>query len=166
VEQLSPESAKIEKLFYNRGLKLLSRREHSRSELKRKLLGKPDLPENSSNLVDSVLDRLTENGYLSETRFSELFIRQRFQKGSGQRDILARLQKRGIDSRLARKALAEFVEEDEVDWYQHAADVLSAKFSPVSDFETNRDRMIRFLQQRGFNDDEVLHALDCVTASQ
>ena len=66
MEQLSPESAKIEKLFYDRGLKLLSRREHSRSELKRKLLGKPDLPENSSTLVEAVLDRLTENGYLSE----------------------------------------------------------------------------------------------------
>lgn len=166
MEQPSAETAKLEKLFYDRGLKLLARREHSRSELTRKLLGKPDLPENSSNLVEAALDRLTENGYLSDDRFADLFVRQRYQKGSGYRDILARLRKRGIDSRLANSALAEFVAEEDIDWYQHAADVLAAKFRLSSDLEENRDRMIRFLQQRGFADDEVLHALDRATVSQ
>ena len=114
--------------IYIRAVKLLARREHSYFELASKLY-KAGF---ENDLVDVVLERLIDKGFLSDARFAELYVEQRFNKGYGERDIIANLARRGIDRQLASRALAEFVTGKNIDWYQHAFAVLSQRFKPSS----------------------------------
>lgn len=155
-----------------RAIKLLARREHSRAELKRKLsVGNPVDDGFSDELLASVLDQLADDGYQSDERFTELLIRQQVAKGYGELDIAARLYKKGIGKSLAATSLKDFVAENNVDWYAQATDVLIQR-SMKSGRQSNchkaaslnadqrlRQRLIRFLQQRGFTHDQVLYAL-------
>jgi regulatory protein len=71
---------------------LLARREHGRVELTRKLRqrGAP------SELIEQALDRLTEEGLLSESRYLESFIRYRAHAGFGPLRIREDLSQRGL----------------------------------------------------------------------
>jgi len=111
-------------------------------------------------LIEQVLDRLEQSDYLSDERFADLFAEQRYRKGYGERDISAGLRARGIDRRLSEQALQRLCDECAVDWYSHAAEVLKGRFSGRAASEQLRPRMIRFLQQRGFSSDQILHALE------
>lgn len=113
-----------EKEAYARAIKLMARREHSRQELLLKL-GKAGFDEIS---IDNTLQKLVLKGFQSDQRFAELFVQQRFNKGYGERDILAKLGQRGIDRQLAGNALAEFVSSANIDWYVRAAEVLTSRF--------------------------------------
>ena len=169
-----------EKEIYARAIKLLARREHTRHELQVKL-GKAGFEE---ALTVVVLDKLVEKGFQSDSRFAELYVEQRFNKGYGERDILAKLSQRGIDRKLADSALEEFVTTQNVDWYKHAEHVLLARFdlsactadlanedlSPEARREQARDQTaalqrIRkkwgsYLLRRGFSNDQVICAID------
>ncbi len=74
----------------------LSRREHTRQELLHKLLDK-DYPQDE---VEQALDRLEDQGLLSESRFAEAFVRQRQLRGSGPLKIRAELRQKGLNENL------------------------------------------------------------------
>jgi len=114
----------------------------------------------TSALIEQVLDRLEQSDYLSDERFAELFAEQRYRKGYGERDISAGLRARGIDRRLSEQSLQRLCDECDVDWYSHATEVLRGRFRGRAENEQLRPRMIRFLQQRGFSSDQVLHAVE------
>ena len=122
----------------------------------------------TSSLIEQVLDRLEEADYLSDARFAELYAEQRYRKGYGERDISAQLRAKGIDRRLCEQTMQHLAVETGVDWYSHAADVLMGRFASRASSKTETDteaeqlrsKMIRFLQQRGFSNDQVLHALE------
>lgn len=113
-----------EKEAYGRAIKLLARREHSQRELFQKLC-KAGFDEIS---IDNTLQKLVLKGFQSDQRFAELFVEQRFNKGYGERDILAKLGQRGIERHLAGSALAEFVSSANIDWYARAVEVLTLRF--------------------------------------
>ncbi|MGH7763086.1 MAG: regulatory protein RecX [Candidatus Dormibacteraceae bacterium] len=85
------------------GLRLLGRRAHSRSELRRKL-GRRGYVEAE---VDAAVARLDELGYLDDRTFAEGHVRRR-QSGLGPRALSAELSARGVDRRVAASALAGF----------------------------------------------------------
>ena len=58
---------------------LLARREHGRVELTRKLRQRGAPPE----MIEAALDRLTEEGLLSESRYLESFVSYRARSGYG-----------------------------------------------------------------------------------
>ena len=66
-------------LIYNKSLDLLSRREHSRKELKEKLL----LRFQSDDVIQTVLDKLETNNLINELRFAEAYPRSRKRKRLG-----------------------------------------------------------------------------------
>lgn len=136
-----------EKEAYARAIKLLARREHSRQELRLKLT-KAGFDEIA---IDNTLQKLFDKGFQSDQRFAELFVEQRFNKGYGERDILARLGQRGIERELAGSALAEFVSKANIDWYAHAASVLAVRFdlSAMSAINGNAN------DDRDYNDDSA-----------
>jgi regulatory protein len=70
-------------LIYNKSLDLLSRREHSRKEIKDKLL----LRFQSDDLIQTVLDKLETNNLINELRFAEAYTRSRKRKGFGPKKI-------------------------------------------------------------------------------
>ncbi len=69
----------------------------------------------------------------------------------------AELERRGIDDDTARQAFAELA--SEVDWFQLAGDVLSRRFPGPGETPRERARRERFLAGRGFDFEQLRHAL-------
>ena len=61
---------------YDRAMKLLAQREHTKKELRQKLAAK-GIPMEE---VDAAIERLEEEGSLSEKRFAESYIRSRLRR--------------------------------------------------------------------------------------
>lgn len=80
--------------IYQYALLLLSRREHSRAELKQKIMRRFGKMECS--LIDSTLERLAADNYQSDLRFAESFIHSRLQRGYGLSRIKLELRQKGI----------------------------------------------------------------------
>lgn len=127
---------------------LLARREHGRVELERKLRQRGAPPE----LISSALDRLTEDGLLSEARYLESFISYRARSGYGPARIREDLAQRG----LLRADIDQALRECGFDWSTLLRDVWERKFSgelPIDQKE--RARQTRFLLYRGYPMDLV-----------
>ena len=140
-------------------LDLLARREHSRLELRRKLLARS----HAQAIADEVLDRLQRERLLDEARFAEQFVRSRTGRGQGPAKIRAQLLQRGIGESLIDQALAEA----ECDWVTLAADARHKRFGTVSPGAfRERARQARFLQSRGFEYGQIQAALDRTALDQ
>lgn len=124
--------------MYANALRLLVRREHSRSELGHKL----DKRGYHGGDIEAALDRLADEGYLSDARFAELYAEQRVAKGFGPLRVKADLVSRGVDSGQAQHA----VDALDADWSGAALNVLLAKCAPSDGYAKLR----RTLEQRGF----------------
>lgn len=85
-------------------LRYLGIREHNKSELRTKLLGKGY----DANLVDSVLDDLSNDNSLSERRYVECFVRSSNRRHpEGRSLVLARLVSKGADRQVCNEVLDE-----------------------------------------------------------
>jgi regulatory protein len=133
-------------------LDLLARREHSRSELTRKLAarGFPD------DVVTRALDELERTGVLANARFTASFVRSRVAKGQGPQRIRAELAQRGIVAAAADEGLAA-----DVDWLATIRAVRAKRFGPELPRDyAERARQARFLQYRGFDSAQIRVALE------
>lgn len=125
---------------------VLSRRDHSRWELERKLAAA--FPE-QTDLIPDVLNRLQEQSYLCDLRFAQSYIRYRSGLGFGPIRVAQELQAKGVAQSVTESAMLE-VEEDDLDWSKIARRVWLKKFNrPPSDIK-EKSRQIRFLMYRGF----------------
>lgn len=100
-DSLEKAKAQDEDKAYAIAMGLLARREHSGHELQTKLLRRGF----SADTVILVIERLTENNYLSDSRFAEAYVRSRAGKGFGPLKIRAELAQRRVDSALVDQAL-------------------------------------------------------------
>ncbi|WP_019158797.1 regulatory protein RecX [Brevibacterium senegalense] len=88
----------------NRAYAILAQRDHSRAELRTKLIAR-DHPE---PVVDDLLDRLADARLLDDQRFAESFVRsQRQGRGSSQGAIRRSLRQKGVADEDAADALAD-----------------------------------------------------------
>lgn len=137
-------------------MRLLSRREHSKLEIKQKLAQRKCPPDE----IVQAIKYCVENDWLNETRFIRSLLRTSVAKGHGWQRICFDAKKKGIDlSEL------ESIEQSEPhDWYELAKEVLCKKFGdldghlPVVEYK-ERAKWFRFLQQRGFSFDEINYAI-------
>ena len=123
---------------------LLARREHGRVELTRKLRQRGALPE----MIDTALDRLTEEGLLSESRYLESFVSYRSRSGYGPLRIREELTQRGLQRTDIELALRE----SGINWQEQLEDTWRRKFSghlPIDARE--RAKQGRFLSYRGYS---------------
>lgn len=127
-----------------RALGLLTRREHSRRELSRKLASRGvDAAD-----VRSVVDRLAEEGWQSDTRFAEALVRSRASGGYGPLRIKAELSTHGLDREAVAAAMATF----DGDWTETACDLVRRRFGPGRRIDLAQARKIAdFLIRRGFD---------------
>ncbi|CAA0123551.1 Regulatory protein RecX [Halioglobus japonicus] len=124
-------------------MNLLARREHSIWELRRKLKRRFT----DESLLDEQLSRLTEQNLQSDLRFAESYVRQRINRGYGPVRLCEELRERGI----TKSDIALTMEELEIDWYSHAAQVLKNKFGEQAPADIKEEaRRARFMQHRGF----------------
>ena len=122
---------------------LLARREHGRVELTRKLRQRGACPD----MIDAALDRLTEEGLLSESRYLESFINYRSRSGYGPLRIREELGQRG----LARGDIEEALRECGFNWQELLEDTWRRKFAGQLPADAKeRARQGRFLSYRGY----------------
>lgn len=132
---------------------LLARREHARAELEHKLAGKGF----EASLIAPVLDQLSDEHLLDESRFAESFVASRARRGQGTVRIAGELRQRGVDDALIDAAMAGV----EVDWAEVAKEVRAGKFGAQLPADYREwARQARFLQYRGFTMDQIHAALD------
>lgn len=139
------------KELWSRAVGLLARREYSAKELADKLTALAD-PEQ----VADVLQQLTDQGYQSDQRFTDSFIRMRIGQGHGENRIRFDLQRKGIAAEL----IAQCLEEQEADWFELALEQYRRKYRDTtagSDYKERAKRM-RFMSQRGFSMDQISYA--------
>ncbi|MDL4864695.1 regulatory protein RecX [Halomonas elongata] len=134
-------------------IRLLARREYARGELRDRLAAKGHAAED----VEACLLELEEQGLQSDARFAESFLRSRVARGQGPLKLRAELGRRGIDDDIARQAFAELA--SEVDWFELAAEVLARRFTGPGETPRERARRERFLAGRGFDFEQLRHAL-------
>ena len=136
----------------NSAMRLLARREHSRAELRGKLVGRGF--ENDS--VEELLQGLEDQDLLSDERFAMSLIASRAETGYGPKRIDLELRNRGVSEELAREALAKA----EVDWGQQVTNQAVKKFGsdPAQTFP-EWARRARYLERRGFGQDAIRLAI-------
>ncbi len=132
-------------------LRLLSRREHSARELKRKLA---DRGVESAD-ADAAIEKLAGHGLQSDDRYAEQLIRTRIAQGYGPIRIQAELKMAG----LAAEAISQALDAAECDWRELAAQVHAKKFRTGARGMAERNRQYRFLMARGFDGDQIRRVL-------
>ena len=134
-----------------RALRLLARREHSRTELRNKLRERGI----AASVLEEVLDSLANERLQSDERAAEVYARQRAAKGFGELSIRAGLHDRGIDGGLVDECLRSLG----MDWVTHARETALKKFAAIEMSDrAQRAKQQRFLATRGFSGD-VIHAV-------
>ena len=130
----------------------LARREHGRGELLDKLTRFGF----DAAVAEEAVGQLIDDGLQSDARFAEAFVRSRINQGKGPVRIRADLRERG----LAGPAIDLALEEADEDWYALARDVRLKKFGPdVPLAFRDKAKQMRFLQSRGFEQDQVQAAV-------
>ncbi len=139
-----------------RALRLLAMREHSRSELMRKL-GRPDAGGQTPAAadIDAVLDTLAAEGWLSDARFAASLARRRGGKYGNLR-IVRELRGHGLDAEVVARALAGELESSEL---ARALQALRRRHRDRAADASALARQQRFLLARGFGSDTVRLAL-------
>lgn len=132
-------------------LGLLALREHSRQELKQKLLPRAE----SLEMLDVVLDGISDYGYQSDQRFTSVYLNSRMQRYGPVR-LQQELKNKGIDAALRQEAMTEL----NVDWKARARDSLQKKYPQLDKQDLKQKaQAYRFLASRGFSAEQIAYAL-------
>ncbi len=130
----------------SRAIAALSRRDHSRQELFRKLSAIAESPDQ----LNAVLDTLEQEGLLSDQRYAESVARVRGARFGSAR-VRSELEQKGVAPHLIQ-ATTEALRDSEAD---RLREIWNKKFgTPPADF-TEAARQSRFLLQRGFSIDLI-----------
>lgn len=127
----------------DRAIQLLARREHSRKELRDKLVTrKLDKTE-----IENVLSELADQNLLSDERFTEVYVRHRTSLGFGPRRIRAELQQKGISASL----IDQYLSQQNSFWWEALSTLWHRKYHDQGTVDANEyAKRARFLIQRGF----------------
>ena len=143
------ESASEIKIIRKKALDYLSRREHSRYELYKKI----STHNFDKDLINQELDLLIRDGLLSDERFVEAFIHSRKKNGKGPLKISSELQERGADESLINRYIEEI---ENSEWLDSAKQVVEKKLGNNLQLDyDNLLKMMKFLNNRGFTIDQV-----------
>ncbi len=134
-------------IIYNKSLDLLSRREHSRKEIKEKLL----LRYENTEQINVVLKKLVSNNLINDSRFAEAYVLNRKRKGFGPKKIIFELISKGV-----KESIANEVVEIEGGWIEAARSAFKKKYKDDQNIETKEQlKQKTFLQNRGFGFKEI-----------
>lgn len=143
-----PRRSRPEQTPVQRALGLLTRREHSRRELERKLASRGV----DAGEAKAAVERLASEGWQDDRRFAELLVRSRAGSGYGPLRIRAELATHGLD----RDAIAAAMDTFDGDWTETACDLVRRRFGPggLTDL-AGRRKAADFLIRRGFDGGSV-----------
>ena len=119
----------------------LSRREHSKKEIYKKMLDKV----NSLEILEEEIKKLEKDGILDDERFAEQYLYSLVKRGLGPLRINKYLQEKGVDSHLINTLLKD------LDWQDLAKEVLLKKSKyQIPPKEEDVVKLKKFLNYRGF----------------
>ncbi len=143
-EQLVPKPKRQGPSLKARAVAMLSRREHSRVELARKLAAHVD-PDDPAQL-ERVLDELQRDNWLSNERFAQNLVHRRAPR-KGAALVLQELRQHG----LSDEQLGDIRQQLQSTEVQRAAEVWQKKFGRVPADAKDYARQFRFMASRGFS---------------
>ncbi len=129
-----------------RALRLLAAREHSRSELERKLAAHEEAP----GQLAQVLDELQAKDFISEARLVESVMHRRAPRFGA-----ARIRQELLGKGLSQGAMAEALERLRASEQERAQQLWQRKFGAPAMDAAARARQMRFLLARGFSADAI-----------
>ena len=129
-----------------RALRLLSGREHSRTELERKLARFEEEP----GALKRSLDELQAKGFISEQRVIESVLYRRAAK-LGTTRLKHELQGKGLDPQAVAQAMVQL----KLSEHERALAVWQKKFGSTPATPLEAARQIRFLAARGFGAEAI-----------
>jgi regulatory protein len=141
---------------YRYAARLLAGREYCAAQLRAKLV----LRQFDSDCISTVLAELKHDGYLSEARFAESFLRSRLNRGEVPWLAALKARQKGVDESALQAALEEA--EAGFDMMQACRDVLGRRDPQGLRHHEKRvwQRHARFLQNKGFDTATILHVMN------
>ncbi len=140
----------LNKLFHikQRAFRLLGRRMHSSSELRRKLWNK----DYKQKLIDEVIEDLKKNNYLDDTAFIREFVAEKTKSKSwSTKKVKTELLKRGMDNKLIDEMFKGKERNSDI---ENATRLATKKYDQLlkKNFETKelRNKLSAFLFSKGF----------------
>lgn len=130
-------------------LNMLSRRDHSELEVRRRLAAKGF----THDIGDEVIARLREAGYLNDRRFARAYAESAIRNGRGYGFRLRLdLSRRGIDEEIIADAMEEVgAEYDEIATLTGLMARKFAGFDPRQADDRLKRRVVGYFQRRGFS---------------
>ena len=147
---------------YNYALNLLAARPYASSALHRKLIQK----KYSAADADDVIRRLIDNGLLNDERFAEQYARSKMlSTGASKRRLTQDLYRKGIKGDVATNAIANVIDQDEIDPAAVIERVARKKLAQLGNLEpvVLRRRLFAFLARRGYDVDEIKRVVSLLT---
>lgn len=136
---------------YNCAVSLLSRRDHSKKELMRKLTEK-----GYAEGAAQAIERLCESGYVDDERFCRLYASELVRlKGYGKRRVEQELYLKGIDREIISNVLDEFAFDTD-----KLSDIIERKYLSKMTDEKNRQEAFNALFRLGYTYSEIRDALE------
>lgn len=163
--------------LYQRALEYALLRPHSQKELrdylKKKTLSRTIRVKNKktgeyqtklkegfdASLVEPVLARLIERGYVDDERFARLWIENRsVRKGVSRKKLRLELQAKGVAQDIIENCLSEGIRNEQ----EELAKVIARKAKKYPD----EQKLIQYLLRQGFNYSDILDALSAASSSE
>ncbi|MEA9392738.1 regulatory protein RecX [Acerihabitans sp. TG2] len=151
----------------DRALHILTLRDHSEAELRRKLAAPPvsrrlfkqrqdngvqDTPAITDAEIATVIEYCQQNDWLDDARFALRYVNSRSKKGYGEQKIRIELLQKGVSRDIIDHAFSEA----EIDRPAQAQEIAWKKFGqPLSPDRDARIKVQRYLLSRGFSYDEI-----------
>ena len=135
---------------YNCAVSLLSRRDHSKNELLRKLNEK-----GFSKGAAAALEKLEQGGYIDDERFCRLYASELVRlKGYGKRRVEQELYRKGVDRDTIYNVLEEISFDTDI-----LSDIIKRKYLNKIADEKGRQRTFNALMRLGYSFGEIRDAL-------
>ena len=139
---------------YNYALNLLSARPYAVRALHRKLIQK----EYSAADAGDAIRRLVDARLLDDAKYAEQYARSKIvSSGTSKRRLTQELYRKGIKPDVATAAIAQVIDDEEIDTGAVVERVARKKLAQLGDLEplVLRRRLFAFLARRGYEVDEI-----------
>ncbi|MEP7066327.1 MAG: regulatory protein RecX [Gemmatimonadota bacterium] len=149
---------------FDRAVSMLAARPRAARDLERILVRKGEAVEH----VTTAVERLISLGILDDAQYARQFIRAKIAgAGLSRRRLQSELWRRGVAREVIDAALAEVLEEDEVDEDAQIAQVAAKKLRTLrsADPAAARRRLYAFLARRGYESGAIRRVMDSLPAT-
>lgn len=139
-------------------LRLLASRPRAVNELLRRLRERGHNP----SAVAEAVGRLEEAGLLDDSEFAEHFVRVRASRGYGRSRLLRDLLARGVERRVAERAIDRALDHEGVDQSDQVRELAAKRARQLRHLppETKKRRLLAYLERRGFRGREVMEVVE------